>query len=172
MIERTHNRDMWTTGTALFSDCERYRYLLRIVWQESGPTAVVVGLNPSTATETKNDPTIERLERWARRNGYGSLSMLNAYGFRSTDPAGLWTQSDPSGADNDRTIRAEFCRLGVSPVAAWGANIKPDRQAEILAIARECRVELRCYALTKSGYPGHPLYMSDAQLDSPKAFAY
>jgi hypothetical protein len=55
---------------AVYSDCERYRYLLTRVWG-SGPKALFVMLNPSTATEVQNDPTVERCERRARAGLWG-----------------------------------------------------------------------------------------------------
>lgn len=170
MITRTHQRDFWTKATAIYSDCERYRYRLLIEWDASRPQAAVIGLNPSTATEQANDPTITRLERWARRNGYGCLAMYNAYGFRSTYPDGLWEIADPAGPDNDLFLRAEMCRDNAVVCAAWGTNIKAQRQAEILEMADRSRCELLCWRLTKKGHPQHPLYLSDATLDRPFAF--
>lgn len=168
MIERTHQRDFWTTATAVFSDCGLYRYRLKIKWDESRQIVPVIGLNPSTATEFENDPTIERLERWARRNGYGALSMYNAYAFRSTDPKKLWEISDPIGPENDFFLRSEFCRTRVSPIAAWGANIDPTRSNILREMARRCEVSFLCWGLTKSGHPKHPLYLSNDVLDNPR----
>ncbi|MCB2110163.1 MAG: DUF1643 domain-containing protein, partial [Rhodobacteraceae bacterium] len=44
---------------ALYSRCGAYRYLLSRRWGPGGMLLYVL-LNPSTATEAANDPTIER----------------------------------------------------------------------------------------------------------------
>lgn len=48
---------------ATFSPDRRYRYLLWRMWSPAMPVANFVLLNPSTADETVNDPTVERCER-------------------------------------------------------------------------------------------------------------
>ena len=66
-----------TRRSAKFSPDRLHRYELRIVWDDSLPPYVSGMLNPSTADEVRNDPTIERNERRARRLGYGSLIVWN-----------------------------------------------------------------------------------------------
>ena len=51
---------------ARYSDCETYRYDLTRVWDSRGKRVAFIMLNPSTATEVQNDPTVERCERRAR----------------------------------------------------------------------------------------------------------
>lgn len=51
-----------------------YRYALWRVWDDS--KAMFIGLNPSTANETENDPTIRRVIRFARDWGNGDLFKL------------------------------------------------------------------------------------------------
>ncbi len=180
MIERPHKRDLETTATARYSDCEKYRYELVIQWDAKLKPAMVIGLNPSTATERSNDPTITRLERWARRNGFGSLRMYNAYAFRSTDPKGLRTVDDPIGPDNDYILTDQF-GAGLTPVLAWGGNISLRREVAILYLwewsrnwnpkwYKEPPHYPKCFAVTKNGHPSHPLYLSDSTLDAFKDF--
>jgi len=66
-------------STAIYSDCERYRYLLTRVWEPAGRKALFVMLNPSTATEVQNDPTVERCERRARTLGFGAFRVTNIF---------------------------------------------------------------------------------------------
>lgn len=164
IVVRTHQRDLETTATAWYSECDRFRYLLKIDWDESLPIAAVVGLNPSTATERVNDPTITRLERWARRNGFGSLAMLNAYAYRSTDPNGLWDVDDPVGPKNDEVISL-WATKNSDVVAAWGVNIREDRETKLSLLLSEL-THVFFFKLTKDGHPSHPLYLSDATLDA------
>jgi hypothetical protein len=62
MITRHHLKGD-AESVAIYSPCERYRYRLTRVWDPKGPKALFVMLNPSTATEVQNDPTVERCER-------------------------------------------------------------------------------------------------------------
>lgn len=140
--------------TASYSSCEKYRWALSIRW-DHGDRVAFVGLNPSTATEEADDPTVRKLKHWAMDNSFGSMSMLNAYGFRSTDPKGMRLVDDPVGHANDVFIRKELesCKFAV---ACWGANCDPDRQRELAGIITK---PIYCFAVTKAGFPGHPLYL-------------
>jgi hypothetical protein len=68
---------------AVFSPCRRYRYELGQIWAGEENVAVFVGLNPSTANEHVDDPTIRRCIRFARDWGYGGLVMLNLFALVS-----------------------------------------------------------------------------------------
>lgn len=149
-------------GSAVLSDCERYRYSLTRRWAD-GPTAVALMLNPSTADALSDDPTIRRLagkNGFARHWGCGALLVVNLYAWRATDPTELWTADDPVGPENDAhlcaaaTIAAD---TGGPLVGAWGANAKPDRIAAVLALPG--MDQLTALAVTKAGQPRHPLYL-------------
>ena len=73
MITRSHIKDD-APSVAVYSDCERYRYALTRVWELQGRRLSFVMLNPSTATEVQNDPTVERCERRARALGFTRAS--------------------------------------------------------------------------------------------------
>ena len=147
--------------TAVFSPCRRWRYRLErdvAVLASTRGACAFVGLNPSTADETLDDPTIRRCMRFARDWGFRRLVMANAYAWRSTDPRGLWTADDPVGPGNDAHLEA-IARDVELVVCAWGTHAKPDRVAAVLAaIARAGR---KPYALrtTAAGAPAHPLYL-------------
>lgn len=147
-------------SSAEFSDCRRYRYALRRVFAD-GPAVLFVGLNPSTADESVDDPTIRRCLGFARRWGYGTLLMGNLYGWRSTDPLALANVDDPVGPENDYWLE-RLARNANRVVAAWGADPGPVRMRPVQALV----VIGHCVALglTKDGSPRHPLYMrADAE---------
>ena len=75
---------------AFFSPDRRYRYWLLRVWDESLPVMAFIGLNPSTADETADDPTIRKCIKYAKAWGFGGLLMLNVYSFRATNPDDMW----------------------------------------------------------------------------------
>ena len=146
-----------TDSGARFSSCRTYRYALWRVWDEDGPSLNVIGLNPSTADETTDDPTIRRCIGFAKAWGYGSLVMTNLFALRSTDPRGLLTMDDPVGPDNDQTLYVEAGSSGQS-IAAWGAHpLAVARSEHVRRLLGQMFVE--CLGITKSGAPKHPLYL-------------
>lgn len=125
------------------------------------PALLWIMLNPSTADASEDDPTIRRVRGFSRRLGFGQFTVVNLYALRSTDPRGLWTADDPIGPENDTTIAAEaFTAVcDAAPiVAAWGANARPDRVAQVLAIPHVAP-RLHCLGVTAAGAPRHPLYL-------------
>ena len=71
---------------AVYSSCEKYRYSLTRIWNKKAEKLHFVMLNPSTATEIQNDPTVERCERRARTLNFGSFRVTNIFAWRDTDP--------------------------------------------------------------------------------------
>ncbi len=140
---------------AVLSDNGQYRYRLTRRWAE-GEQVTFVMLNPSTADAHKDDPTLRRCIGFARSWGYAALSVVNLYAFRATNPEDLWRTSDPVGDDNDIYLRAAG-QSGDLLVAAWGANAKPERAAEVIALPGFERIHY--LRLTRSGQPSHPLYL-------------
>jgi len=144
--------------SAVISNDGLYRYRLDRRWA-SGPTVAWVMLNPSTADADADDPTLRRISAFSRGWGFGRLIVANLYALRTTDPAQLWTATDPVGPDNGAHIAGAVSCHEV--VAAWGVNAKPGRVAEVLAvIGRQPGAgRVRALGTTKSGAPKHPLYL-------------
>lgn len=142
--------------SAHFSPCRTWRYALWRRWASS-PPAMFVGLNPSTADETQDDPTIRRCIRFARDWGYGGLVMTNLFAFRSTDPRQLNTAEDPIGPANDAALVAAAASAGVV-VAAWGVHGTHNGRAQDV-IDRGLLGSFTVLGLTADGHPRHPLYM-------------
>ena len=141
--------------SAVFSPCRTWRYELRRVWDESLPFVAFVGLNPSTADETTDDPTIRRCIAFAKRWGYGGLVMVNLFAFRATDPRDMRAAPSPIGPDNDATLRRVAAEAQLV-VAAWGTGGR--------YFNRDFRVRrllgpLMALGFTKEGAPRHPLYV-------------
>lgn len=157
-----------TTETgARFSKCRRYRYALWRRWAP-GPACCFIGLNPSTADETKDDNTIRRCIRFSRDWGFGAYWMLNLFAFRSTDPKGIYSGS-PVGLHNDATILA-WTRQAAVVVLAWGnhgALLNRATNVEWMLMNSAAEPKLRCFGFTSTGQPKHPLYLpADSQLVS------
>lgn len=157
---------LFTERTALFSPCRRYRYSLRIRWNEA-PLLVVIGLNPSTADEYQDDPTLRRVQGFARDMDLGGVLMLNAFAWRSTDPAGILDIPDPVGPDNTVANWRDWIGQDGPVVAAWGTNIskRPHLLCRHHALLQSFRLD--CFRETKGGFPEHPLYLPAALRPKP-----
>lgn len=140
--------------SGILSPCRTYRYELWRTWNGSGPSCVFVGLNPSTADETEDDPTIRKCVKFAQTWGYGSLCMVNLFAFRATKPKDMLAAADPIGPDNDATLRRLVPCAGLI-VAAWGNDgWYKERDKAVMAILPR----LHCLKRNSNGSPAHPLY--------------
>ena len=120
-------------------------------------------LNPSTATESQNDPTVERCERRARALGFGSFCVTNIFAWRDTDPALMRAATDPIGPLNDQYI-VQNALSHDQIVCAWGAHGNHlGRSTQVRALISSVNRPLYHLGKTKSGEPRHPLYISYSQ---------
>lgn len=143
---------------AIFSACGTWRYQLWRRWSNT-PLFVVVGLNPSTADETHNDPTITRCIGFAKREGYGGLLMLNLFALRATSPQALKCFWDPIGPENDEVIGA-VCQNLDRIVVAWGNQGGYwGRDRKVCNLIQTSTPHIQCFGLTQQGHPRHPLYL-------------
>lgn len=162
MIERAHLKGD-ARSTAIYSPCERYRYLLTRVWNAKGQRVLFVMLNPSTATEVQNDPTVERCERRARALGFGAFRVTNIFAWRDTDPRAMRAAPEPVGPENDAAI-VRSCHWADRIIAAWGTHgAHLDRGPAVEALLRGTGRAVHTLGLSKAGHPKHPLYIGYAQ---------
>lgn len=140
---------------AVFSEDRRFRYALTRCWA-SGPVMKIVMLNPSTAAESTDDPTVRRCVGFARAEGYAGLVVGNLFAWRSSDPSDLRTATDRVGPDNDEWLEWIISRPGPL-VAAWGARADAGRVGDVLELIGTR--DLLCLGVTRHGQPRHPLYV-------------
>lgn len=156
IVTKTHENLIGPKSAAGFSTCGTYRYWLRRTWDESREPVVFLMLNPSTADESKNDPTVARCCNFAQAWGAGGLVVLNLFALRSTDPKGLYACPDPVGPSNDFAILT--ATEGRRVVAAWGCHgAYKNRDLAVMNLLAHRPVE--CLKVTKDGHPSHPLYL-------------
>ncbi len=140
---------------AKLSDCRKYRYALWRTWDESKSHAMFIGLNPSTADETENDPTVTRCINFAKSWGYGGLCMANLFAFRATEPSQMMGAKDPIGEGNDEWLIKLAQEAGVV-VAAWGNDGSYlGRSKQVSEFVKN----LHYLKMNITGEPAHPLYL-------------
>jgi hypothetical protein len=138
-------------GAVLSAD-NIYRYQLSRVWDGEKPKILFIMLNPSTADELVEDPTIRRVVNYATDWGYGGVYVGNLYAFRSTDPKGLKSVDDPIGPENITHIQT-LISLVDKVVYAWGNE---ENEPEWLKKLVDTPY---CIDISKKGIPKHPLYL-------------
>lgn len=144
------------------SECEKYRYRLWRTWDHSKPICGIIGLNPSTADASREDPTARKFRGFAERFGYGGYVATNLFALRSTDWKALKTADDPVGPRNDATLVLEAKWRPVT-ICAWGTHgWLFGRDEIVLSILRNAGIQDRLHhlGLTKHGFPSHPLMLS------------
>ncbi len=150
-------------SAAIYSPCEKYRYALTRIWDPQGRKISFVMLNPSTATEVQNDPTVERCERRARALGFGAFRVCNIFAWRDTDPFKMRKSKAPVGPANDAAI-LEAQDWADATLCAWGTHGDHlSRGPAVENLLRRSGGNLYHLGLSKAGHPKHPLYISYQQ---------
>ncbi len=119
-------------------------------------------LNPSTANEFENDPTVSRCIKRARRMGFGGVEVCNLYALRSTEPSALYNFGvDTIGAENlpEIVAAAQICSTAI---VGWGIHGEKVLRLWPLEIMKTLRrfIEPTALGINKDGSPVHPLYVS------------
>ena len=149
------NKDGVVVKSAVFSNCEKYRYVLSRVWDNQREGVVFVGLNPSTADEKIDDPTIRRCRGFAEFWGFGKMYMLNLFAYRSTDPRNLKKCYHPMGEHNLSFLEKYIRKY--KTVACYGNGGKYlNRHKEFLKAHSGYLYGIK---ILKNGMPSHPLYL-------------
>ncbi|MFP7569707.1 DUF1643 domain-containing protein [Marivita sp. S2033] len=156
LVCRTHEGED-CVSRVWYSPCGHYRYGLSRLWNADQRSVLFIMLNPSTADEHRNDPTVARCETRARRMGFGAVMIANIFAFRATKPADLKRAAEPVGPFNDAVLEHWSDRAGLI-IAAWGAH--GAYQGRALTVARRLPAAAHHLGLTKHGHPRHPLYVS------------
>ena len=147
-------------SVARFSDCRRYRFTLSRTWDAGRPSALFVMMNPSTADEHVNDPTVARCMGFARAWGYGRLLVGNVCAYRATDKTALLGLADPVGPGNIDAIVGMARAADVTVVAHGQLPKGLQGHAEaVCAALRDAGIALTALRLSKDGVPVHPLYL-------------
>ena len=130
-------------------------------------TLVCCGVNPSYASPRRLDPTMRRVESFAKAMGYDSYIMINLYPMRATDPKELHEEMDKQIVKKNLELIISLLKNGDYDIwAAWGVVIETkDYLKECLRQIVDIADTYNCnwYTIggrTKSGHPRHPSRLS------------
>lgn len=146
------------TKNTIFSIDKKYRYTLyRKLNNNNEKVCFFICLNPSTADEIKNDPTVSRCISFATNWGFGHFLMCNLFAFRNTNPKIMKQEIEPIGLENDFYILKIAKEVDLI-VIAWGNYGKYLNRSEKL-LDKLNEFVLYCLGITKENEPRHPLYL-------------
>ena len=144
---------------AIYSPCKNYRYSLSRTQLKAKKFILFILLNPSTATEFKNDPTIARCQKRSQLLGYEAFTICNLFAFRTKSPKIMKNFSEPIGPENNRIIN-EILNKASKVICAWGNHGTHLNQADrITKIIKNSGTRAYHLGLTKNNQPMHPLYI-------------
>jgi hypothetical protein len=147
--------------TAVFSECQQYRYQLREIWDTFKPLVLWVLMNPSVACTAYSDPTLRKTGKFTRDWGFGGQLVGNVHAYRATDKDKLLNVADPVGPENDEAI-LQMAAQAKTVVLAYGQPPKALRQRgrEVESLLSH-HPELCHLRLAQDGTPVHPLYLPE-----------
>ena len=149
--------------TAIISECGQYRYRLEREVQHEGKVFAFFGINPSTADDVIDDPTVKKWRGFMQRNGGRRFIVGNVFAFRSTDPKVLSTVEDPFGPDLPHHLRTIIAEADVL-VPCWGRLMKMPRElrgapAQLLDVLVNSGKPVLHFGVTACKQPMHPLML-------------
>lgn len=146
-----------------FSPCRKYRYSLWRRWAPEGSTLTYIMLNPSTADEARNDPTIARCVRRAKYLGHNAINVVNLFAFVSVHPHKLYREPHCIGERNDEAI-VVAAKASAMTICAWGIHgMLHGRGAIVKHMLTREGIHPYALSLLKCAEPGHPLYLPYTQ---------
>jgi hypothetical protein len=128
------------------------------------PFALLIGMNPSTATPHVNDPTLNKDCRFVTDWGLWAFVKTNVADYRATNPRELLNLDISPASDKNLPMIRALAALPTCDriVLGWGVVNKvllPHARATLDALRRDGR-KLWCWDFTKDGHPKHELYVA------------
>lgn len=156
--------------SAIISDCRLYRYqLTREVDMFGTQVLAFFGVNPSTADERLDDPTVTKWITFTKLNQGRRFIVGNVFAYRATNVKDLSLIEDPVGPDNQNHLRSIIAEADLL-VPCWGARVKVPKSLhhhidKTLSLLFDSGKSVYTFGLTASGDPKHPLMLPyDTQL--------
>lgn len=166
-VDNNYDSNKWIYAPPYYDE---YRYILG----EKGKNPLIcIGINPSTASPLKLDPTVRNVSTIAKLNGFDGWMMMNIYPQRATLPEDMDKESNDF-LISQNTKAFDYILDSVynkKPTiwAAWGTIINK-RPFLYNCLSELYKVSVKYDAnwisfgnCSKDGHPHHPLYL---KLDS------
>lgn len=180
-------KDGWVYDYDISDECRRkydceltdVRYVLGEQFDADKRNVLIcIGINPSMAMPNFLDPTLRRVQGYAKRSGeYGAWYMLNIYPQRATNPNNMDTDDTYSMEIHLRNLAAiEELLSTIERADVWCAcgtiidDTKRTYLSDLLFGNEDKNIQgiislfsgnyhFKAYGATTKGYPKHPLLM-------------
>ena len=161
---------------ASFSSSGLYRWSLSRRLNNNIRTIIFIGLNPSKASASRNDPTLRRLIYFSSSWGYGNLIVVNLFARVCSSSSFIRRCTDPIGKRNDQELLFRISEwsqnLSFDLWVGWGnQGTWRNRNLQIMELLKKNAIQRASkfpssrgplsLGLTKNGHPRHPLYISN-----------
>ena len=124
-------------------------------------------LNPGTADESHNDPTIRRCIGFAERWKFGIMEVANLFAFRTSYVTELRCADEPVGSVTTNGLESidDSRQCGIS----GGENQAHTREGRVSVRRMVLQMGTCPYhlGLNKTGEPKHPLYLPASTIPIP-----
>ena len=166
--------DGFIERSASFIDGNRVELQRR--WASEGPSALVIGCNPSLAGSKRadgterDDPTATWWLKWFRDAGFAEYRAANLYPFVTSSPAecrrlAQWDKNGPDWGARDamHANLTHLCKLAAAAdqvFVCWGAIAWDDGWIEHVLEELACEggnPALWCWGFNNDGSPKHPM---------------
>lgn len=150
-------------GDVVISADGRHRQRMRRWLGDHFPDRYIlfIGMNPSTADASVDDPTCAREWTFARREGFAGMVKCNVGDYRATDPKALVQPGVVAvSAANLPAIR-QAAAGATKVVLCHGKLNKALAPAgrDLVEALRADGIPLWCFGTNADGSPKHPLYL-------------
>lgn len=152
-------------GAEFYGPNDCYRLWLARRWSYPGNLmdgfVLWIGMNPSTANATVDDPTVKREVGFTHRWGYRHYLKCNVMDYRATKPKALLAPGLVPCSDRNLSVIRDFAADAARIVIVHG-RLLPRLQcfgkAVVDALIEDGR-QLNCLGFNNDGSPLHPLYL-------------
>jgi hypothetical protein len=156
-------------GGAIFSDDETRRFVLWRIWDDTQKVALCIGLNPSTANQSEDDPTIKRLSSTLIERGFGGFRMVNLFTHISSKPSALLDPAVQANENADIGIIFGQSLLCQEIIFCWGTFKEASGRAKRVV---DFFVDAKCFGKNHDGSPWHPMALMYAGLKPNESQLY
>lgn len=177
--------------SAEISECGRYRFRLSREWSTDWPRVAWLMLNPSTADDAQDDPTVRDIVKRAQAWGYGAVDVVNVFPIRTPKPAELWRAIYQRGGPDDPRVSwgalSEFAERNLEHIRAvadgaalrmvgFGADVGERGMYGIRDTLRAAATAFRdgafCLGTNAAGWPLHPMARGKLRIPATAAPIY